>query len=128
MLPLHLLVQQNRLSKDKAWLDANHLLPNGSALKSLNRIPIIESKISGAVLFNNNNNNNNNNKNNNNNNNNRKYFCNSQSEIAVSQLRGIDLLYHAIALSSLQMLYIKHFNYLHIKKQICAPYSHCVIE
>ena len=57
---LHLLVQLNHLSKDKAWLDENHLLPNGSALKSLNRIPMIESKISGAVLFNNNNNNNNN--------------------------------------------------------------------
>ena len=55
------LVQMNHLSKDKAWLDANHLLPNGSALKSLNRIPMIESKISGAVLFNNKNNNNNNN-------------------------------------------------------------------
>ena len=63
--PLQLLVQLNRLSKDKAWLDANHLLPNGSALKSLNRIPMIESKISGAVLFNNNKNNNNNNDNNN---------------------------------------------------------------
>ena len=60
---------------------------------------------------------NNNNKNNNNNNNNSDYFCNSQSEIAVSQLRGIDLLYHAIALSSLQMLYIKHFNHLHKKNR-----------